>query len=193
VARCCQERESFALVAYDPAVRLKSMDYCPECRKFAGVQTDVDVHGNCGECGKPFVQADAVERAWYWCKAGHGWKERACAANWCLACCTESRGPFLALAVLGSPIADRKRANSTMLVTTEWLAGHLEEDLRDLFESAGVGPGTTIVAYCNTGVEASHTYFTARYLGYRVRLYDGSFAEWSAHKELPVEVGSAAP
>lgn len=39
----------------------------------------------------------------------------------------------------------------------------------------------TIVTYCRTGMQASHAYFQARYIGYRdVRIYDGSMMEWSA-------------
>ena len=64
---------------------------------------------------------------------------------------------------------------------------HSEEVLRDVLESAGVRPGMTVVAYCRTGVQASHTYFVARLLGYDARLYDGSFVQWSAVPELPVD------
>jgi len=43
-------------------------------------------------------------------------------------------------------------------------------------------PGVhTVVTYCHSGMQASFDYFVARYLGQRdVRLYDGSWAEWSA-------------
>jgi thiosulfate/3-mercaptopyruvate sulfurtransferase len=60
------------------------------------------------------------------------------------------------------------------------------EDLLDLFGKAGVMPGDTVVVYCGTGLWASLPYLVARYLDYEVRLYDGSFQEWSANKALPV-------
>jgi thiosulfate/3-mercaptopyruvate sulfurtransferase len=60
-------------------------------------------------------------------------------------------------------------------------------ELRAMFAAAGAAPGRTVVAYCRTGVQASHTYFVARYLGYDVVLYDGSFIDWSRRSELPVE------
>jgi thiosulfate/3-mercaptopyruvate sulfurtransferase len=51
-------------------------------------------------------------------------------------------------------------------------------ELRKLYEAAGVKPGQTVVTYCRTGMQASHSYFTAKYLGYDVMMYDGSFSEW---------------
>ncbi len=39
----------------------------------------------------------------------------------------------------------------------------------------------TVVTYCHTGMQGSHDYFVARYIGYPdVRLYDGSMAEWTS-------------
>ena len=59
--------------------------------------------------------------------------------------------------------------------------------LRQLYQDAGVTPGKEIVVYCRTGVRASHDYFVLRLLGYEhVRLYDGSFVEWSAQATVPV-------
>jgi thiosulfate/3-mercaptopyruvate sulfurtransferase len=51
-------------------------------------------------------------------------------------------------------------------------------ELRKLYEAAGIKPGQTVVTYCRTGMQASHSYFTAKYLGYEVAMYDGSFSEW---------------
>jgi thiosulfate/3-mercaptopyruvate sulfurtransferase len=59
--------------------------------------------------------------------------------------------------------------------------------LRAAFTAAGARPGGTVVTYCRSGVQASHAYFVARYLGYDVKMYDGSFLDWSARAALPVE------
>lgn len=61
-----------------------------------------------------------------------------------------------------------------------------EAELRRMFEEAGVGPESTIVAYCRTGGQAGFLYTVARHLGYDVRLYDGSFVDWS-RTDYPVE------
>ncbi len=58
-------------------------------------------------------------------------------------------------------------------------------ELRRAFESAAAGNGE-IVTYCRTGMQASFTYFVAKYLGYRPRMYDASFYEWS-RADAPVE------
>ena len=65
---------------------------------------------------------------------------------------------------------------------------HLKDDaeLRALFQAAGADPGDTLVAYCRTGGQASFLYAVARQLGYDVKLYDGSFIDWS-RTDYPVE------
>lgn len=58
--------------------------------------------------------------------------------------------------------------------------------MRKLLVDAGAARGDTVVSYCHIGQQATVVYFAARYLGYDVRLYDGSFQDWSRRAELPV-------
>jgi thiosulfate/3-mercaptopyruvate sulfurtransferase len=75
-------------------------------------------------------------------------------------------------------------------VTKEPLAKFLDTDsIRQAYEAAGVKPGAKVVTYCDTGMQATHSYFTLKYLGYDVKMYDGSFSEWNDVKHLPVVTG----
>lgn len=78
---------------------------------------------------------------------------------------------------------------ATLLESPQYPKLKDEATLRKLFADAGADPGDLVVTYCHTGQQASLLYFVARYLGYTVKLYDGSFQEWSAKPELPVEKG----
>lgn len=60
-----------------------------------------------------------------------------------------------------------------------------------MFRAANAPPGKLVVTYCRTGVQASFLYFVARYLGHDVKMYDGSFAEWSQLAGAPVETGAS--
>jgi thiosulfate/3-mercaptopyruvate sulfurtransferase len=62
-----------------------------------------------------------------------------------------------------------------------------QSELAALFAKANVKPGDTVVAYCHIGQQATGTLFAARLLGYPVKLYDGSFEDWSARADFPVE------
>ncbi|MBV9146275.1 MAG: hypothetical protein JO065_10185, partial [Acidobacteria bacterium] len=52
-------------------------------------------------------------------------------------------------------------------------------ELKDKFVSAGADPGVAVITYCRTGMQSSFDYFVAKYLGYRVQMYVGSFYEWT--------------
>ena len=62
--------------------------------------------------------------------------------------------------------------------------------LAALFHLAGVKDGDRVIVYCHVGQQATVVYFAARSLGYNVRLFDGSWQEWTK-KDLPIE--TAAP
>jgi thiosulfate/3-mercaptopyruvate sulfurtransferase len=62
-----------------------------------------------------------------------------------------------------------------------------EAQLRKLYEQLGVTPDRPAVTYCNTGMQASQSYFTLKYLGYDVKMYDGSYSEWSSAKGTEVQ------
>ena len=53
------------------------------------------------------------------------------------------------------------------------------DTLRLLYGGCGVPLRASVIVYCRSGMQASVTYFVLRYLGTDVRLYDGSYAEWS--------------
>lgn len=62
-------------------------------------------------------------------------------------------------------------------------------ELSKIYEAAGLKAGQKAVTYCNTGMQASHAYFTLKYLGYDVMMYDGSFSEWSSAEGAQVVKG----
>lgn len=65
------------------------------------------------------------------------------------------------------------------------------EDLGKLFGEAGVTKDKEIIVYSKTGKGASHLYFTLKFiLAFpNVRLYRGSWVEWSADRSLPIRTG----
>jgi thiosulfate/3-mercaptopyruvate sulfurtransferase len=60
------------------------------------------------------------------------------------------------------------------------------EQIARLLEAAGVKVGARLVAYCRSGPRAALGYLALRQLDADVRLFDGSFAQWS-RKGQPVE------
>ncbi|HEU4629791.1 MAG TPA: rhodanese-like domain-containing protein [Gemmatimonadaceae bacterium] len=75
-------------------------------------------------------------------------------------------------------------------IATDDLTLRAPAALAALFREAGVAPGDTVVAYCHIGQQATAVLFAARTLGHPVLLYDGSFEDWSARRDYPVETGA---
>ncbi|AMY12877.1 Thiosulfate sulfurtransferase [Luteitalea pratensis] len=64
-------------------------------------------------------------------------------------------------------------------------------ELEAMLKAAGARTGTTVATYCHIGQQATVPYFVARMLGYDVKLFDGSYEEWSRTESAPVKTGSA--
>src|SRR5437762_2237607 len=61
-------------------------------------------------------------------------------------------------------------------------------DLRRLYAAKGITPDKEIVTHCASGGRAAQTLFTLKLLGYpHVRIYYGSFADYSARPDAPLE------
>lgn len=66
-------------------------------------------------------------------------------------------------------------------------------EMQAAFEAIGVKKTDDVIVYCQTGRQASLAFIVLHdLLGYpRVRLYEGSWTEYSAHPELPIATGPA--
>jgi len=76
-----------------------------------------------------------------------------------------------------------------MLASGRSFAFGSPETLASLYRNAGVTPDREVITYCGRGYAGACGLLALKLLGYeRARLYDGSWAEWSADPSLPVEV-----
>ena len=66
-----------------------------------------------------------------------------------------------------------------------------DEEISAILDANGVKPDKTIICTCGTGREATNEFiFFKWYLNYtNVKIYEGSFTEWTAHPENPTVTG----
>ena len=60
------------------------------------------------------------------------------------------------------------------------------DELAAIFTQAGLAPGKSAITYCAVGLRASVLYFAAKYAGFEVSNYVGSWRDWQETK-LPIE------
>jgi len=59
-------------------------------------------------------------------------------------------------------------------------------ELKMLFDQAGVDGSKPVVTYCHIGQQATVLWFVSTLLGLDARMFDGSFQEWSGRADLPL-------
>jgi thiosulfate/3-mercaptopyruvate sulfurtransferase len=63
------------------------------------------------------------------------------------------------------------------------------EELKAMYDRAGVTPDREVYSYCQGGYRAAHSYIALRLLGFaKVRNYIGSWKEWGDRTDLPLEI-----
>lgn len=67
---------------------------------------------------------------------------------------------------------------------------HRPEALQRLFATAGVDAATEVAVYCSSGVAAMHAALALEHAGIPVRVYPGSWSQWSNTRGRPVAVGT---
>ncbi len=61
-------------------------------------------------------------------------------------------------------------------------------ELRERFAAAGIGPDSTVISYCGSGVTACHNLLAMNHAGLGPgRLYPGSWSQWSRDPSRPIE------
>lgn len=66
------------------------------------------------------------------------------------------------------------------------------DEIRGAFAGAGVVGGTSVAAYCGSGIAATHTALAGALAGIDVHVYPGSWSQWSRTRGRLVATGASA-
>lgn len=67
-----------------------------------------------------------------------------------------------------------------------------DAELKEILGKFDIRPGKNLIVYCGTGREATNEFIILKwYFGHdKVKIFEGSFTEWSAHPENPTVTGT---
>lgn len=94
----------------------------------------------------------------------------------------------------GDKVLAKKGGHIPGAINCEWIslmdpdnAYRLYDDAEERLGMLGIRRDQNIVTHCQTHHRSGFTYMVGKILGFNIKAYDGSWAEWGNHPDTPVE------